>query len=187
MSKPIWDQQSPPLTWVAKTLGHAWMILTYEHNSDTHYLCSTYVQNFKISKFCKTWLNSHTSKSYDSPWVDCAIMNLNLYSCWANMHMLNCDVLCFYLWLPLCFLSPKNILILSLESLSLSKTYISFLFLQNLFLPLFDTYVKGLYTYSVFVQEIFMDLNYYLWSYILVITCYLQWFDLDSWLGSKVN
>ena len=27
LSKPIWDQKSPPLTWVSKTVGHALILL----------------------------------------------------------------------------------------------------------------------------------------------------------------
>ena len=61
LSKPIWDQKSPPLTWVSKTLGHALISLSLRAQ---HISYLSYVQNFKISKFCN---NLYTSKFDNSP------------------------------------------------------------------------------------------------------------------------
>ena len=66
--------------------------------------------------------------------------------------------------------SPKNII----------SFIISPILIFLLFLPLFDTYVKGLYTYIMFVQKCFMDLKHNFQSGIPIVTSYLQGLDLDG-------
>ena len=92
LSKPIWDQQSPPLTWVSKTLNLALYISSYEYNI---YLVR---HMYKTSKFCsKFCIGQCTSKSCNSPWDDVSLLYPKIWYtlCWIFLMLIHhCLLLC---------------------------------------------------------------------------------------------